>query len=104
MNSHGTNHGNPLLVLKINFKANFFLGRTCVQLGQCDEAIKVLTRANDLARTQKLNYGDEITAQIRMAKREIFRRDEEKRCNSIFLSRLVSLYVSQIELMKRRIE
>ncbi|VDN36410.1 unnamed protein product [Gongylonema pulchrum] len=59
--------------------AHFFLGRTCVQLGQFDEALKVLTRANDLAQSQKLNYGDEITAQIRVAKREIFRREEEKR-------------------------
>ncbi|EJD76553.1 hypothetical protein LOAG_16502 [Loa loa] len=62
-----------------NVKANFFLGRTCVQLGHFDEALKVLTRANDLARSQKLNFGDEITAQIRVAKKEIFRREEEKR-------------------------
>ncbi|VDN05231.1 unnamed protein product [Thelazia callipaeda] len=61
------------------FLANFFLGRTCIQLGQFDEALKVLTRANDLARSQKLNFGDEITAQIRVAKKEIFRREEEKR-------------------------
>uniref|UniRef100_A0A914RC14 RING-type E3 ubiquitin transferase n=1 Tax=Parascaris equorum TaxID=6256 RepID=A0A914RC14_PAREQ len=60
-------------------KANFFLGRSCVQLGQYDEAIKLLTRANDLAMCQKLNFGDEITAQLRLAKRQIFRRDEEKR-------------------------
>ncbi|VDM41996.1 unnamed protein product [Toxocara canis] len=60
-------------------KANFFLGRSCVQLGQYEEAIKVLTRANELAMCQKLNFGDEITAQLRLAKREIFRRDEEKR-------------------------
>ncbi|EJW80364.1 hypothetical protein WUBG_08726, partial [Wuchereria bancrofti] len=59
--------------------ANFLLGRTCVQLGHFDEALKVLTRANDLARSQKLNFGDEITAQIRVAKKEIFRREEEKR-------------------------
>ncbi|VDK66827.1 unnamed protein product [Onchocerca ochengi] len=62
-----------------NVKANFFLGRTCVQLGHFDEALKVLTRANDLAHNQKLNFGDEITAQIRIAKKEIFRREEEKR-------------------------
>lgn len=62
-----------------NVKANFLLGRTCVQLGHFDEALKVLTRANDLARSQKLSFGDEITAQIRIAKKEIFRREEEKR-------------------------
>lgn len=50
-----------------------------MQLGHFDEALKVLTRANDLARSQKLNFGDEITAQIRVAKKEIFRREEEKR-------------------------
>uniref|UniRef100_A0A915Q662 E3 ubiquitin-protein ligase CHIP n=1 Tax=Setaria digitata TaxID=48799 RepID=A0A915Q662_9BILA len=66
-----------------NVKANFFLGRTCVQLGHFDEALKVLTRANDLARSQKLNFGDEITAQIRVAKKEIFRREEEKRFSII---------------------
>ncbi|MCP9262929.1 E3 ubiquitin-protein ligase CHIP [Dirofilaria immitis] len=57
--------------------ANFFLGRTCVQLGHFDEALKVLTRAHDLAHSQKLNFGDEITAQIRVAKKEIFKREEE---------------------------
>ncbi|KAM3728527.1 E3 ubiquitin-protein ligase CHIP [Dirofilaria immitis] len=62
-----------------NVKANFFLGRTCVQLGHFDEALKVLTRAHDLAHSQKLNFGDEITAQIRVAKKEIFKREEEKR-------------------------
>ncbi|VDK42774.1 unnamed protein product [Anisakis simplex] len=66
-----------------NVKANFFLGRSCIQLGQYEEAIKVLTRANDLAMCQKLNFGDEITAQLRLAKREIFRKDEEKRLFSI---------------------
>lgn len=75
-------------------KANFFLGRTCVQLGQCEEAIKVLTRANDLAMCQKLSFGDEITAQLRIAKREIFRREEEKRISQeielqSYLNRLI---------------
>uniref|UniRef100_A0AAF5RY06 E3 ubiquitin-protein ligase CHIP n=1 Tax=Wuchereria bancrofti TaxID=6293 RepID=A0AAF5RY06_WUCBA len=61
-----------------NVKVNFLLGRTCAQLEHFDEALKVLTRASDLAHNQKLNFGDEITAQIRVAKKQIFRREEEK--------------------------
>uniref|UniRef100_A0A914WLV2 E3 ubiquitin-protein ligase CHIP n=1 Tax=Plectus sambesii TaxID=2011161 RepID=A0A914WLV2_9BILA len=57
-------------------KAHFFLGRAAIHLGQYDEAIKLLSRAHDLAQTQKLNFGDEITSQLRMAKREKFRAEE----------------------------
>jgi STIP1 family protein 1 len=35
--------------------------------------------ANNLALCQKLSYGDEITSQLRFAKREKFRLEEEKR-------------------------
>uniref|UniRef100_A0A915E155 E3 ubiquitin-protein ligase CHIP n=1 Tax=Ditylenchus dipsaci TaxID=166011 RepID=A0A915E155_9BILA len=64
---------------KKNIKANYFLGKTCVYLGEYDEAIKVLTRANEYAINQKLSYGDEITQMLRNARREKFRMEEERR-------------------------
>lgn len=48
-------------------------------MGQCEEAVKVLMRANDLAINQKINFGDAITAQLRAAKRDQFRKEEERR-------------------------
>uniref|UniRef100_A0A158R503 E3 ubiquitin-protein ligase CHIP n=1 Tax=Syphacia muris TaxID=451379 RepID=A0A158R503_9BILA len=69
-----------------NVKANYYLGRACLQTGQCEEAVKVLMRANDLAINQKMNFGDAITAQLRAAKRDQFRKEEEKRvCQEIEL-------------------
>ncbi|MFH4974915.1 hypothetical protein AB6A40_001624 [Gnathostoma spinigerum] len=60
-------------------KANYFLGRVYMQLGRCEEAIKLLSRASDLAACQKVNYGDDIVSQIRLAKRALFRKEEDKR-------------------------
>ncbi|VDP28904.1 unnamed protein product [Soboliphyme baturini] len=60
-------------------KANFFLGKALVQLGQYDEAIKVLHRAHEFAKNQKLQFGDEVTSVIRLARREQFRAEEERR-------------------------
>lgn len=48
-------------------------------MGQYDEAIKVLTRANEYALSQKLSFGDEIFQMLRTARSEKFRTDEEKR-------------------------
>ncbi|KAI1724410.1 u-box domain-containing protein [Ditylenchus destructor] len=64
---------------KKNIKANYFLGKTCLMLGDYDEAIKMLARANDFAMSQKLCFGDEITQMMRNARREKFRLEEEKR-------------------------
>lgn len=63
---------------KKNIKANYFLGKTSIYLGQYDEAIKVLTRANEFALNQKLSFGDEITHLLRTARTQKFRADEEK--------------------------
>lgn len=39
----------------------------------------MLTRANEAAGSQKLNFGDEITSFIRQVRKEQFRIEEEKR-------------------------
>lgn len=63
-------------------------------MAQYDEAIKLLTRAHEYAYNQKISYGDEITLALRMARRERFRIDEEKRINQeielqSYLNRLI---------------
>ncbi len=44
-----------------------------------DEAIKHLQRAKDLAAEQKLNFGDDITMELRIAKKKRWNLQEEKR-------------------------
>lgn len=41
----------------------------------------MLTRAQEAAQSQKLNYGDEITSFVRQVRKEMFRIEEEKRIN-----------------------
>uniref|UniRef100_A0A915MZC6 RING-type E3 ubiquitin transferase n=1 Tax=Meloidogyne javanica TaxID=6303 RepID=A0A915MZC6_MELJA len=64
-----------------NIKANYYLGKVYMQLGQYDEAAKVLTRAHEYEIKQRHSYGDEITQLLRQAKREKFRKEEEARIN-----------------------
>ena len=59
-----------------------------------DEAIKHLQRANDLAREQKLNFGDDITIQLRIARKKRWNVQEEKRIQQeielqTYLNRLI---------------
>ncbi|KAF8384356.1 chn-1, partial [Pristionchus pacificus] len=75
-------------------KAYYFWGRAALQLGQYEEAIKCLAKANELAKGQKGNFGDEITSQLRSARREKFRLEEEKRISQeielqSYLNRLI---------------
>ncbi|TKR71662.1 hypothetical protein L596_019224 [Steinernema carpocapsae] len=63
-----------------NVKANYYYGKACVHSHNYDEAIKVLTRACDLSLAQKLAYGDEISGLVRLARKEKFRMEEDKRC------------------------
>jgi len=67
---------------KKNIKANYFLGKALFALGKYDEAIKVLTRANEYAFNNKLSYGDEITQMLRQSRRERFRIEEVSNCIS----------------------
>jgi len=60
-------------------KAYFYLGKALVQLEQYDESIKILSRAFEIAKNQKMLFGDEISGLLRLARREKFRVEEEKR-------------------------
>lgn len=60
-------------------KGHFFLGLSLLELESFDECIKHLQRAQDLSKEQKLNFGDDITSQIRMARKKRFCILEDKR-------------------------
>ncbi|CAG9861906.1 unnamed protein product [Phyllotreta striolata] len=60
-------------------KGHFFLGQALLESENYDESIKHLQRANDLAKEQKLNFGDDIAAQLRAARKKRFSIQEEKR-------------------------
>ncbi|KAB7494835.1 STIP1 homology and U box-containing protein 1 [Armadillidium nasatum] len=64
----------PMLV-----KAHFFLGQSLLESDNYDESIKHLQRAQDLAKEQKVNYGDDIAFLIRVARKKRFNVAEEKR-------------------------
>lgn len=50
-------------------KAHFFIGTALNESGLHDDALKHLQKAHDLAKENRLNFGDDITYQIRLAKR-----------------------------------
>ncbi|XP_012232870.1 E3 ubiquitin-protein ligase CHIP [Linepithema humile] len=60
-------------------KGHFFLGLALLELELFDEAVKHLQRAVDLAKEQKLNYGDDITSVLRQARKRRFQIREEQR-------------------------
>jgi len=60
-------------------KGHFFLGQALLEMDNYDEAIKHLQRANDLAKEQKLNFGDDIASQLRAARKKRWNVQEEKR-------------------------
>lgn len=60
-------------------KGHFFLGQALLELDNYDEAIKYLQRASDLAKEQRLNFGDDIASQLRLAKKKRWNVMEEKR-------------------------
>ncbi|XP_014260623.1 STIP1 homology and U box-containing protein 1 isoform X2 [Cimex lectularius] len=60
-------------------KGHFFLGQALLEMENYDEAIKHLQRANDLAKEQKLNFGDDIASQLRIARKKRWNVQEEKR-------------------------
>lgn len=62
-----------------NIKAHFFAGQAHLGLCQYDEALTHLVHSHNLAQDQHLNYGDEITSVIRLAKRKRFEELDEKR-------------------------
>ncbi|RWS30914.1 E3 ubiquitin-protein ligase CHIP-like protein [Leptotrombidium deliense] len=60
-------------------KGHCFLGQAMLEMEMYDEAIKHLQRAQDLAKDQKLNFGDEIASQLRVARKKRWTQLEEKR-------------------------
>lgn len=60
-------------------KGHFYLGKALLERESLDEAIKHLHRANDLAKEQKLNFGDDIAIQLRIARKKRWNIQEEKR-------------------------
>lgn len=60
-------------------KGHFFLGLALLELELFDEAVKPLQRAVDLAKEQKLNYGDDMTSILRQARKRRFQLREEQR-------------------------
>ncbi|XP_003744766.1 E3 ubiquitin-protein ligase CHIP [Galendromus occidentalis] len=62
-----------------NVKGQFFLGTALLELDSLDEAIVHLQRALDLAKEQKMNYGDDIAVQLRIARKKRWNLQEDKR-------------------------
>lgn len=60
-------------------KGHFFLGQALQEMDNYDDSVKYLQRASDLAREQKLNFGDDIACQLRMARKRRWQLLEEKR-------------------------
>ncbi|XP_074648216.1 E3 ubiquitin-protein ligase CHIP-like [Tubulanus polymorphus] len=64
---------------KFSVKGHFFLGQALHELLMFEESIGSLLRANDLAKDQKLNFGDEISGALRLAKKKRWNVIEQKR-------------------------
>eukprot|EP00795_Rhopilema_esculentum_P009590 gene9590-17348_t len=60
-------------------KGYYFLGQAHLEQKNYDDSITNFKRAHDLARDQKLNFGDDIASEIRIAKKQRWSTFEEKR-------------------------
>ncbi|XP_038618833.1 E3 ubiquitin-protein ligase CHIP isoform X2 [Tachyglossus aculeatus] len=60
-------------------KAHFFLGQCQLEMESYDEAIANLQRAYNLAKEQRLNFGDDIPSALRVAKKKRWNSIEERR-------------------------
>ncbi|KAM4598194.1 E3 ubiquitin-protein ligase CHIP-like isoform 1-T2 [Polymixia lowei] len=75
-------------------KAHFFMGQCHLEMENYDEAIGNLQRAYNLAKEQRLNFGDDIPSALRIAKKKRWNCMEEKRINQenklhAYLSKLI---------------
>lgn len=75
-------------------KAHFFAGQSLMEMELYDEAITHLQRAFDLSKEQKQNFGDDITSQLRLARKKRWRALEEKQISreielQSYLNRLI---------------
>lgn len=76
-------------------KGHFFLGQALLETDNYDESIRHLQRAADLAKEQKLNFGDDVALQLRTARKKRFSVQEEKRISQeielqAYLNRLIN--------------
>ncbi|XP_051876934.1 E3 ubiquitin-protein ligase CHIP [Pristis pectinata] len=60
-------------------KAHFFLGQCLLEMENYDESIGNLNRAYNLAKEQRLNFGDDIPSALRIAKKKRWNSIEDKR-------------------------
>lgn len=60
-------------------KGHYFMGLALTETNHNEEAISSLSKAHELAKEMKKNYGDDITGAIRHAKRKRWNQIEEKR-------------------------
>ncbi|XP_040572382.1 E3 ubiquitin-protein ligase CHIP [Lepeophtheirus salmonis] len=75
-------------------KGHFYLGKALLEKDSYDESIKHLQRALDLSKEQKLNFGDDIAVQLRIARKKRWNVQEEKRVQQeielqTFLNKLI---------------
>ncbi|CAI9723206.1 E3 ubiquitin-protein ligase CHIP-like [Octopus vulgaris] len=88
-------------------KGHFFLGQALVELGYYDESIASLKRAYDLAKEQRMNFGDDIASALRSAKKKRWNVIEEKRIQQeialqTYLNRLISEELQRQQEMVRQ--
>lgn len=62
-------------------KAHFFMGQCHLEMENYDEAIGNLQKAYNLAKEQRLNFGDDIPSALRIAKKKRWNSLEERRIN-----------------------
>ena len=80
--------------VSITRESPFSEGKALLEKDCLDDAIKHLHRANDLAREQKLNFGDDIAFQLRLARKKRWNVQEERRIHQeielqTYLNRLI---------------
>uniref|UniRef100_A0A3B5KXD0 E3 ubiquitin-protein ligase CHIP n=1 Tax=Xiphophorus couchianus TaxID=32473 RepID=A0A3B5KXD0_9TELE len=87
-------------------KAHFFLGQCHLELENYDEAIGNLQKYN-LAKEQRLNFGDDIPSALRIAKKKRWNSIEEKRINQenelhAYLTKLILAEKEELEEYKEK--
>lgn len=60
-------------------KGHFFMGQALVELKKFDDALVCLKTAHELAKQQRKNFGEDITAAVRYARKMRWKSLEEKR-------------------------
>nr|XP_020443584.1 E3 ubiquitin-protein ligase CHIP-like [Monopterus albus]XP_020443585.1 E3 ubiquitin-protein ligase CHIP-like [Monopterus albus] len=75
-------------------KAHFFMGQCHLEMENYDEAIGNLQKAYNLAKEQRLNFGDDIPSALRIAKKKRWNSMEERRISQeselhAYLTRLI---------------